>query len=56
MTMNFTLQMLETSWNDKLFNLPQELLFHKNKEDQAHEDQLHCPRTVLKIQVKFEKD
>lgn len=36
----------------KLFNLPQELLFHKNKEDRAREGQLHCPRTGLKIQVK----
>lgn len=40
----------------KLFNLPQEHLFHKNKEDQAHEDQLHYPKTVLKIQVKFQKN
>lgn len=51
--MNFTLsQFLETWKMIKLFNLPQELLSHKSKEDQAHEDQLHCPRMGLKIEVK----
>ena len=41
---------------NKLLNLPQELLSHKSKEDQVHEDQLHCPGTVLKIQVKSQKN
>lgn len=40
----------------KFFNLPQELLSHENKEDRAHEDQLRCPRTVLKTHVKSQKN